>query len=148
MVGQVLLTTVEKWHHAAGLEHERTINTAKSFYLALSWNRLGWYQLHQFLLQLPNYRDLRWDFPPRQVKGRSLKGRRLVGYDRDGKIVEWYGESGGQLKYYPSVSRAIWSSELFQLEPLPDSSDQDYGILSKAAAYFPALWREIVQKTS
>jgi hypothetical protein len=46
------------------------------------------------------------------------------------------------------TTRALWSSEPFQLEPLPGSADEDYGILSKAAAYFPVLWQEIAVKTS
>ena len=50
----------------------------------------------------------------------------------------WYGHSGGQLKYYPSASSAMWASDVFALEPIPVGAE--YGVLQKAAAYFPALW--------
>jgi hypothetical protein len=64
-----------------------------------------------------------------------------VGRDNIGVLFEWYGESGGQLKYYPFASNAKWASVPFQLEPLPDA--EGYGILAKASAYFPQLWEEI-----
>lgn len=62
------------------------------------------------------------------------------GEDNLGTLFEWYGESGGQLKYYPLVEKAVWKSDRFQLEPLPSDQDLHYGILSKAAMYYPRLW--------
>ena len=55
-----------------------------------------------------------------------------------GRVFEWYGQSGGQLKYYPLADTATWASARFRLEPLPD--DLPHGILAKAQAYFPQLW--------
>ena len=49
----------------------------------------------------------------------EVVGKRLIGWQDADKLVEWYGLSGGQLKYYPRVEKAIWSSNVFQLEPLP-----------------------------
>ena len=51
--------------------------------------------------------------------------------------MEWYGGSGGQLKFYPFAKDARWQSERFMLEPL---LDVEHGILAKAAAYFPKQW--------
>jgi hypothetical protein len=52
-------------------------------------------------------------------KGEERHGRRLRGQDEYGTLFEWYGESGGQLKYYPRVENALWKSEVFVLQPLP-----------------------------
>ena len=58
----------------------------------------GEYQLYQFPIKLP-LNDVRWV---------HLPGRRgLTGNDALGTIYEWYGESGGQLKYYPQVGYLI-----------------------------------------
>lgn len=46
----------------------------------------------------------------------QFKGRRLVGLDADGNpLYEWYGLSGGQLKYYPKISSRLHGTELFDL---------------------------------
>ncbi len=139
-VANALIALVEKWHHDVSLERDGAIDLTKSLYLALSWNKAGWYQLFQFPIALPNPNKLRWSFPTRKQKGKMMVGRRLKGEDKLGTLFEWYGESGGQLKYYPLVEKAVWKSERFQLEPLPSDQDLHYGILSKAAMYYPRLW--------
>jgi hypothetical protein len=83
---------------------------------------------------MPDPRHLNWHFP---VNRRGETGRRIAGDEESGTLFEWYGESGGQLKYYPLAANAIWVSKVFQLEPL---GDIEYGILSKAASYFPEKW--------
>ena len=133
-VGESLIEVVESWHRAVSVEEGGTVDLTRSSYLVLSWNRIGFYQLHQFTLTVPNPRSLHWYFPTKKGGG---EGRRLAGDDESGTLFEWYGESGGQLKYYPLASAAIWASEKFQLEPL---GDIEYGILNKAAAYFPEKW--------
>lgn len=136
-VGLALIELVHKWQLAESVDGGGNIDLRGSCYLVLSWNRLGWYQMHQFPLNLFDTKGLHWHFPPRVQRGQELPGRRLCGSDESGNIVEWYGESGGQLKYYPFASNALWQSERFQLEPLPDA---DHGIINKAAAYFPQKW--------
>jgi hypothetical protein len=133
-VGQILVETVEQWHQAVSLNSGGNVDLTKSFYLSLSWNHQGWYQLHQFPLQLPVPEELKWSFPSQ---------KRITGYDGENKILEWYGESGGQLKYYPSVDTAIWTSEQFQLENISPGK-YNFGVLARAAAYFPELWTQIV----
>jgi hypothetical protein len=127
-VGISLIEEVERWHHAVSREQGGFIDITKSSYLVLSWNRAGRYQLHQFPLTMPNPHDLNWYFPTK---------KRIAGDDEIGRLFEWYGESGGQLKYYPLATNAIWVSKIFQLEPL---GDIEYGILNKAASYFPEKW--------
>lgn len=136
-VGASLIEVVESWHQAVSIEHGGIIDLAKSSYLVLSWNRARYYQLHQFSLNMPDPDALTWHFP---TKSSGDAGRRIVGADDSGTLFEWYGESGGQLKYYPPADTAVWASGVFQLEPL---GNIEYGILSKAAAYFPEKWADV-----
>lgn len=129
-VGQTLVALIQSWHQAVSLEHGGHIDLSKSSYLTLSWNKSGQYQLHQFPLMLP-HENIRWVFPEGEA--------RLVGYDEYGKLYEWYGESGGQLKYYPLIGSSLWHSPVFILEPLP-STENPYGLLTKVKSYFPELW--------
>lgn len=130
LVGRHLLNLVESWHLAVDRRRGGAVELDKSFYLVLSWNRQGWYQLHQFKVALPKPATLKWYFPTKRC---------LRGDDRTGTLFEWYGESGGQLKYYPLSEKAIWCSSQFQLEPLKNVK----GVLAKAAAYFPKAWKRI-----
>ena len=141
-VGIALVDLVSEWHHDAGIEKGGNVDLSKSCYLTLSWNKEGWYQLHQFPLSLPEPAQLQWTFPT-YTKGGKTVGNRLVGSDGLGTLFEWYGESGGQLKYYPLVADAAWESVRFQLEPLP--SDREYGVLRKVEEYFPERWAAVVQ---
>ncbi|MBV9848757.1 MAG: hypothetical protein JO250_03620 [Armatimonadetes bacterium] len=143
-VGITLIELVQQWHLAASIDRGGLVNLAKSYYLVLSWNNAGLYQLHQFSLALPDPTKLRWYCPVKQVKGIAGLSRRINGDDEAGTIFEWYGESGGQLKYYPPASTAVWQSEPFRLEALPDV---EHGILAKVAAYFPGRWAEAVSGT-
>ena len=136
-VGRALVAVVEGWHHAVSIERGGNVNLTRSCYFVLSWNKARWYQLHQFQLILPNPDRLNWYFPKKKRHAAEEIGKHLKGDDDSGALFEWYGESGGQLKYYPLADTAIWASDLFQLEPL---GDIEYGILNKAAAYFPRLW--------
>lgn len=136
-VGISLVELVHSWEEAEGVAEN--IDTAHSCYLVLSWNRSGLYQLHQFPLRLFDPEAITWHFPVVARQGSNETARRLVGDDAYGTLVEWYGESGGQLKYYPFATEAMWCSERFTLEPLPE---ERYGVAHKAAEYFPELWAQ------
>lgn len=140
--GTALVNLVGDWHRATSL---KDINLSKSFYLVLEWDGKGnSYQLFQYSLKLPNPETLRWYFPVvRSKDGNEKPALRLSGDDEFGTIFEWYSSSGGQLKYYPLTENALWRSEEFQLEPLPDLDDLEYGIASKARTYFPLKWNNI-----
>jgi hypothetical protein len=130
--GKTIINLVESWHNAVSIDNEGNVDLTKSFYLVLQWNeKSGNYQLYQLPLALPNPETLSW----------STSGKRLIGKDDKGIIIEWYGESGGQLKYYPFADKAIWVSKVFKLEPLPES-DIDYGLLRRVREYFPELWEQ------
>jgi hypothetical protein len=139
-VAQVLLAQEIEWHEAVGLDRGGKVDLSRSLYLALSWNPQGEYRLFKFALTLPDPATLRWDFPSVKIRGEEQQCRRLRGQDEAGTLFEWYGESGGQLKYYPLVKDALWHSEVFRLEPLPENWSEKHGILAKAKDYFPRLW--------
>lgn len=130
MAGNVLLELVEAWHEAMDLTQGGPVDVDKSFYLILQWHKKsGRYQLFQYSTHLPSPSDLSW----------TVDGRRLIGSDDNSVMIEWYGHSGGQLKYYPFDNQAIWTSTIFQLEPLPEN-DGEYGLKRRVVEYFPELW--------
>lgn len=141
-VGHALINLIEQWHQSVSLDQGGLIDLSCSFYLILSWNKKGWYQLHQFDLKMPDPGQISWYFPAFRNQSEAL-ARRLTGKDETGTLFEWYGESGGQLKYYPLAKNALWTSERFQLEPL--RKDTEYGVLEKVAMYFPELWAKACQ---
>lgn len=142
-VAKSLLDQEKEWHEEVGLKRGGIVDLSKSFYLALSWNAQGEYQMFRFPLSLPKVASLKWDFPSAINNGEARIGRRLRGQNKKGTLFEWYGESGGQLKYYPLVNNALWKSEIFRLEPLPENWNQKHGILAKAKDYFPYVWETL-----
>ena len=139
LVGTSIINLVSEWHLAVSIESEGNIDLTGSCHLTLMWNKEGRYQLHQFGIQLPDPNALSWYCPNIQVKGGgSRPGNSIRGDDGNGTLIEWYGQSGGQLKYYPNVSDALWHSEVFKLEPLPPNTA--HGLISKVQEYYPDLW--------
>ncbi len=130
--GKILTKLIESWHTQADISEGGIVDTRRSFYLVLQWDeRTLSYQLYQYSLRLPDSATLSW----------LAKGRRLVGENEQGVVIEWYGHSGGQFKYYPLAEDAIWVSQEFKLEPLPQS-DEGYGLLRKVKDYYPQLWEK------
>ncbi len=133
-----VIEEVESWHTAASDTHGGSVDISCSSYLVLSWNNEGWYQLHQFALTFSDPATLTWYCPLKLVDGKQELSQRINGDDERGTLFEWYGTSGGQLKYYPLAEDAIWSSVRFRLEPILDQVE--HGILRKAREFFPELW--------
>ena len=132
VVGKVLIETVERWHTDVSLGSGGSVDSSRSSFVVLQWEeRTGRYQLFQYPIDLPDPASLSWD----------VQGRRLIGSDLNGVLFEWYGLSGGQLKYYPLVENASWGSPVFQLESLPEN--YEYGLVRKAEIYFPELWSRL-----
>lgn len=137
-VGSALIHLVTEWHTATSAAGGGDIDLSDSCYLALMWNRSGEYQLYQFPIKLPDPAGITWYFPLVRRNGILQPGNAVCGNDDSGRLFEWYGQSGGQLKYYPKVSDALWQSDVFRLEPLPpDTRD---GLIAKAESYYPNLW--------
>lgn len=129
-VGDSLIKQVESWYDQVSQEQKGTIQISRSFYLILQWDdKSEQYQLYQFPIYLPQASNLFW----------KVDRRRLIGANNSDILIEWYGYSGGQLKYYPLAENALWVSPLFKLEPLPQNN-LGYGLLRKVNQYFPDLW--------
>ena len=135
IAGKILIELVNSWHNEVGIQQGGSVAINKSSYLLLQWHKAtSRYQLFQYPVQLPNPEALIWE----------VNGRRLIGRDQKGVIIEWYGHSGGQLKYYPLASDVIWASSIFHLEPLPEN-DLGYGLKRRVIDYFPKLWQKTEQ---
>jgi hypothetical protein len=136
--GNILLEAIELQKAAGSSQYPRgKINTDDSYYLVLLWDRLGDYQLFQLPLSLPTPGNLKWTCSVTS-KSDGTETTRLVGVTDGGVLYEWYGESGGQFKYYPKIQSVLWKSDVFRLEPLPDEIEE--GVIAKAKSYFPDLW--------
>lgn len=131
--GIALIDLVAEWHRA---ESSR-IDVPNSCYLVLTHDKLwSHWRLFWFSLDVldPDPASLHWTYVPDRKTG---NGGRLVAVDDDNtKWWDWYGWSGGQLKYYPPVATAIWDSGFFALE-MPESPESP---TDRARRYFPGLW--------
>ncbi len=115
--GITLVEHIKSLHDAVSIENGGIVDLSKSSYLVLQWGKNNWYQLFQFPVYLPDPRTLFWHYPIKTQKdGTEIQAVGLVGKDEYGTIFQWYGDSGGQLKYYPLVKNALWKSPRFQLE--------------------------------
>lgn len=141
--GEILLTVLERWRQSEGLDAGGSVDLRGSYYYALQWSPKSLtYQLFQFPMALPKPKSLKWYCPPSRVRrGIDSQARCVRADDDSGLVIEWYGQSGGQLKYYPPVSTAIWASPPFKLEPLP--ADVPHAVWGKITQYFPRAWKEL-----
>ncbi|WP_129676271.1 helix-turn-helix domain-containing protein [Candidatus Chloroploca sp. Khr17] len=131
-IGLTLLEVIKQRKERASIYNNGTVDIEHSYYLVLLWSRRGSYQLFQFSLHMPQADTLHWYYP-------HPESRHLNGDDADAnRIFEWYPDSGGQLKYYPHATEAVWQSDIFHLEPL--NHVKGYGLAEKAATYFPEAW--------
>ena len=74
-VGAGLLDLIGQWHTEVITTHGGVVDLDSSSYLVLSWNKAGWYQLHQFSIYLPDPHFLKWHFPSTGSGGGSASGR-------------------------------------------------------------------------
>ena len=133
-VGAALIYQVEEWHWRHDYRKGGKYDTDHCAFLNLLFNpRSGEYQLFQFPIHLPKANKLQW----------SHRSATIIGSDGDGIVFEWYPLSGGQLKYYPPIKHASWSSTTFKLEPLPQNITDVS--LQKAESYFPARWQLLLK---
>lgn len=149
IMGESLLALIESWHDAVSVKNGGLVDMDKSSYLVLLYNAKRIYKLYQFPLKFLHAQGLSWSVPMRTFKDKNrpaVRRRSLVATDKYGGIlIEWYPNSGGQLKYYPLASEATWSSPEFTLEPLP--SGTKHGILSRVEEYFPEQWKKVNEDT-
>lgn len=120
-IGESILDTVHSWYEHSQIEN---IVLDSSRHLTVSYTNQAnsnntniRYQLHSFALDFPE--GIIWRY-------KSTKC--LSGYDPDYPeevLFDWYGLSGGQLKYYPRAEKALYSSPQFALELAPIMSISD-----------------------
>ncbi len=143
--GAALMQEISRWHAESASSYGDPLNLEESCQLVLLYDeKTLTHQLFLLPLHLPPPEKFRWAFPPAQRKGTS--SNRLAAYEvaSDGTIdeqvtIEWYFKSGGQIKYYPRVTSAIWTSEEFVLHSLPTGVVRT--ISERAKRYFPTQWK-------
>lgn len=136
--GKLIVDLYESWKYSDS--QSLKLDIAQSFYLVCLYDKKKWtYQLFALPFLLPNPSTLDWAI--REPKTGDANRGTLVGKKGDKVIIEWYGVSGGQLKYYPSNEDVIWKSEVFKLENIPNM-ESGYGLIQKAKSYFPKMWPE------
>jgi hypothetical protein len=133
-IGQTVIRTVVQWHAEGKQSYEIAhpgikIDLKHSRYLCVSYSDdlpdLRKYQVHAFHL----------DYMPNMI-WKYTSSACLTGYDPANpteRLIDWYGLSGGQLKYYPLAKTALYNSTVFTLL----KPQKQLTILDKAKAYFP-----------
>lgn len=138
LAGDALLDAIEHLkHNSARAYPQGPIDISQSYYFVLLWDQIGEYQLFQLPIALPRPDDLVWAYHVNRRRN-GAETTRLVGTLHSQTLYEWFGQSGGQFKYYSVTDSAIWHSAKFRLEPLPEDTEE--GIIAKARNYFPELW--------
>jgi len=135
-IGEAVIQEVRRWHCEAATNHPsmfpgRVLSPENSIYLVISYgkirNAVRDYQIHSFTLELPQITE--WRF----VSPRCLRG--FDPHFPDRVLIEWYGLSGGQLKYYPLARNSKYQSPRFQL-----SRPEPLTLASKARGCFHEQW--------
>jgi hypothetical protein len=120
--GAALIQQVEEWHR----EKRDEVDIERSSYVVLTHDR-AWkkFQLSWFALPLnrPDPATMYWESTGKRIRA-TLDGH---------QYWEWYGESGGQLKYYPRLTDALWVSDDFELRDPPTEDTP----VAKARRYWP-----------
>lgn len=129
LAGPEIVDLVTSWHYDLAGE----IDVANSKYAILAHDR-RWerFQILCFPLDLKIAKpkgDVEW-----LVEGASLNGY-IDDNGRRHRLWQCFMNSGGQLKYYPLMRWADWTTDVFRLEQPPVVSPHE-----KAKKYFPKLW--------
>jgi hypothetical protein len=143
-IGHAVIATVLSWHVTGKREFDsanpgKVIDLKSSRYMCFSYSatKIGGsrcYQVHCFPLEYPA--DIIWEFTSQNC---------LRGYDPEHPtepLVDWYGLSGGQLKYYPKGTKATFRTSPFLLLRPRHLSNFD-----RAATYFPEHFAKLDQQT-
>lgn len=132
-IGPRVLELVENWHREGGAAF-RAANPGWTFDLGSSVHLVASYALgpgHQERFQVHSFPLAfgavdRWEFS----SSRCLRG--FDAQEPAAPLVDWYGLSGGQLKYYPRVADCLYHSPMFELLRPPAENNLD-----RARRYWP-----------
>ncbi len=137
LAGQVLVDLVASWHENV----RAAVDVARSKYLLLvhdkQWKKFRIVCLDLDLRRADPATDVRWVAEGKGVKKSSIAGYIDIGGGKERRLWQFYANSGGQLKYYPPVEWAEWTTELFELEEPSVRGPRD-----KVDEYWPGLWPE------
>ena len=130
--GPAVVNLVMTWHQAVAQQFD----IPGSRYLVLSHDR-KWqeFQLLCYPLELTRadpYADVEWRI---EGRGRSTVNGYISHKKRRHRLWQLFQNSGGQLKYYPPIDWADWTSRPFSLEEPPIKD-----IVAKVNQYFPGMW--------
>ena len=75
--------------------------------------------------------NIEWNY----ISERCLRGSDPLNPQKT--LIDWYGLSGGQFKYYPMASTSKFRSSSFEL-----LKPEIVSIIEKAKMYWPDLWAE------
>jgi len=130
--GDILLSLINNKHEASA--KEGNIDLSKSFFLVMTYDvDSKLFKVFQFPFKMPRANKITWTFNESQ---KHLRGT------IDGQLVfQWFHEGGGQLKYYPATRKALWSSDIFALEPLLNTKINN--IKNKVEEYFKEHWNAL-----
>ena len=139
-IGETILETVKSWHFEGKTDFEsknpgKVLELDHSVYLCLSYSKPDdqgrrLHQVHAFSLDYPS--DILWKYTSNKC---------LSGFDPaepSKRLIDWYALSGGQLKYYPKGTQALWKTEIFTLDMPPKTTPAD-----KVLLYFPKYEKEL-----
>lgn len=132
--GPVMVELVESWHRAVAGE----VDLEGSKYLLLTHDS-RWinFEIACFDLNLQRFdahTSVEWCTEGRNGVVSSLAGYIVEGSRRH-RLWQFFGNSGGQLKYYPLIGWEEWRSGTFQLEEPPV-----HDLSKKVEEYWPGRW--------
>jgi hypothetical protein len=138
-IGSLILGVVRRWHNDYKILFERENPTVEfdltsSAFLTLSYKTRAdgerSFQLHSFDLDFPE--GISWQYATeRCLRGFDPANEKEV-------LFDWYGLSGGQLKYYPRASLSRFATPPFELIAPP----REMSLCERAARYWPSEWKE------
>ena len=129
--GPAVVELVMEWHQAVAQEFD----ISGSRYLVLSHDR-KWrgFQLLCYSLDLTRADPYAVEWC-NEGSGPSSVAGYIPHNNRRHRLWQLFQNSGGQLKYYPPLEWADWTSPPFHLEEPPIK-----GIVEKVDEYFPGMW--------
>jgi hypothetical protein len=121
-IGDALIDTIQDWKIIAKTEFERThpdqkLDLSKSIYLTLSFSEYLDNSWDVHICSFPmNFPKIQWTYS----SDRCLSANDPT--DPGQRLIDWYPNSGGQLKYYPLFSGALYSSSIMKIKVLKEIS--------------------------
>lgn len=120
-IGQQFVTLATNYYGIGNIK-SRSGNKGidRGYRLVLMITKKEQHQLFQFPLTFPDPEKLTWYFTRYQI---------LCADNAYGRVFEWTPRIGPKAWYFLPYEEALWSSPIFELEPLESLKHADYGII-------------------